>query len=696
MGLRDKMKGPGAREPAKQPAQPRHEPLVEEKPASLRPPAQPLMEPPPSAPVAASPITMVLDDDALLSATPAKPQAPPPRPNGVDLSPGGIAKMLPEALVSAAVSELQSRRISDEDGFMDERDLRALYKAVRDNGLLGQVFARAAEPARAENPTRVENAVRRPPPPPPRRSSMPPRPAPASAREQITGEEATVAAPPESLPHPPQQAVPQPPVAEVAAFMEAQGKDLRLNAAQKLGKAREFYDGRLNELLAQCGGDDERLKKMIIAHQQSATAKKEARQPLTPMEQYILLLTQLSSEIAKLEKKLRSEQEVQELLAKKKSQMPGALPRIPSPDKENKPAAESIRPPAESIRPPPDVGQKAEAAAPASRQPSPDRPSKRPASKDPVPAEKEERNGRMSEPPQSGPANPRKGRGAFARFMLSPITWTTVCVGGFTAAMLATHGFDDMAQFFNTGMARIPAAAPYIRRVWEGWLHLPPLESAAGSEALYYGLTGLGVLGGLYRKYRRVRKKERELTDLGIGEENFQRMRNYVVPILHRIFDEYGEGTYPKKLRTKLIEDPKFFMYMEEIYRNPAKFGYIMKEADVPPKHVAKFHVVFNDAENELVKMRLEDYVKYIDDPGLRLTNLREIYGRDELFRKKLDEIFQKNFADEYVNPKKQTDVAKALGNGDSDKGLPILKKLEMDYLRLTETKEKKDKKERR
>src|SRR5512143_3518823 len=593
MGLRDKMKGPGAREAGKAPARPMREPLVEENPAPVQPPqpqphSERLLEPPSSAPAAAAPITMILDDDALLPASPMRPKAHSRPPGPADISPAGVSRMRPEDLVSAAASELRSRSISDEDGFMDAKDLRALYKAVRDNGLLGQVFAKASEPAPGtENPTRVESPAHkpsRPPPPPPRRPSMPPRPAPASAREQITGEEATVAAPPESLPHPPQAV--QPPAAAISAFLDELDTDVRLNAGQKLDKAKEFYLAQLNGLLAQCGGDEGKLTDMIRAHQRSAGAKKEKRQPLTPTEQYIVDLTRLSSRVADLEKKLKSEQEVQKLLAKKKSAMPGALPKLPSPEKE--------KPPAESLRPPADIGQDA-AAEQAPKQPSPDRPSKRAPSKDPVPAEKAEGNGRKSEPPQNGMPPARKGRGAFARFMLNPITWTTVCVGGFTAAMLATHGFDDIAQFFNLNMARIPAAAPYIRRVWEGWLHLPPLESARGSETLYYGLTGLVMLGGIYRRYRGVRQKERELEDLGIGEEKFQKMRNHVVPILHRVFDEYSEGTYPKKLRTKLIEDPKFFMYMEEIYRNPAKFGYIMKEADVPPKHVAKFHVVFND-----------------------------------------------------------------------------------------------------
>ena len=39
------------------------------------------------------------------------------------------------------------------------------------------------------------------------------------------------------------------------------------------------------------------------------------------------------------------------------------------------------------------------------------------------------------------------------------------------------------------------------------------------------------------------------------------------------------------------------------------------------------------------------------------------------------------------MNERKHTDVAKALGNGDAEIGVSILKKLETDYFRLTEKK---------
>lgn len=461
----------------------------------------------------------------------------------------------------------------------------------------------------------------------------------------------------------------------ISKFLEELKTDLKPTTEQRLQKAREFYGQQLDTLHTIFGGDAAALKNVILAHQQSASEKRKRGEQLNRMEEHIMDLTRLSNRVQELEKQLSEEREFASLQAKKRSNLPdGGLQRIPSPDKDAAPQ------PPQSARPPP---------AAAGRLPSPERP----AAKEAGAKEAEEGAAEKESEAAAAPAEPtpltRKSRGRFARFMLSPVTWTVACVGGFTAAMVLTGGFDELGMFINMQMAKAPLAATYVRRAWEGWLHLPPLESAGGAKVLYYGLTSVGLAAGLWRKRRRVRKMVQEL-EAGIQDkERFMKMRNYVVPILAKIYEDYSEGTFPKKLRTKLIEDSRFFLYMDELYRSPPKFAFIMREAEVPPRQVAKFHVPFGDAENEIIKIRLDDYVHNIDDPGVRQVYLRETYVRDLVFRKKLDEVFATNAAGDYIYTRKQTDVAKALGNGEIEKGVPILKKLEADYIRLRESIEK-------
>ncbi len=661
MGLREKIKGAGSPDSQRPPAPPRQEPLLD---GAAHPQQTESIS-----------VSMVLEEapapqQAPPAPAPKHPQSVQPPIGQPDLSEGGVARMPPAMLLAVAVSELRSRRISDEDGFMDERALRPLYKAVVAKGLVGEVFNGIAQAgARAENPTREENAARqtkRPQPPPvPRRSAPPPRSLRVGS-DAVTGEEATVVS---DAFTPKEDGVPAaalamlPPKGVISAFLESLNHDLKLTTEQRLQKLRDFQDPHLN-VLHQLFGDTEAVKKVILAHQKSALAKRKRGEPLSRMEEHILDVTRLSNYVQKVENDLREEQKHADLRAKKRSNLPGQLQRIPSPDKDPAPPSARQQP----ARPPsPEAGQ--------ARSPSPER------SKQAPPEQKRE----SEVPPEP---ETHKSRGRLARFMLSPVTWTAVCVGGFTAAMYATGGFDELGSFLNIQMARIPAAAPYIRRVWEGWLHLPPLESAAGAKALYYGLTGLGVSMGYWRKRRRVRRMVAEL-ETGIQDhERFRKMRNYVVPILAEIYDNYREGTFPKKLRTKLIEDSRFFLYMDEIICSPAKFDFIMNEAEVPSKQRVRFHIPFGDAENEILKMRLEDYVHNIGDPGLRQTHLQDIYDRDPLFRKKLDEVFVKNAAGDYLNTWKQTKLAEALGSGEKEKGVPILERLKFDYMKLIERKQ--------
>ncbi len=666
MGLREKVDNAGG-VPASQktPAQPRQAPLLDGEAKKVNGRIEP--PPPPAESIPLVSISMEASSSA------AEQQIAGP----IDLSEDAVAKMAPAALLGAAVSELRSRKIADEDGFMDARDLRPLYRAVRDKGLIGEVFGKLNEAAgRAEALTREENVVRAkkpPPPPPPRRSVLPPAPTSKSfGSDRVTGMEATVAS--DEMPsltrrdaQPAGAEALLPPEGLITRFLEELKTDVKPTTEQRYQKATEFHGKQLAILNQIFGsGDPAAVQRVILAHQQSAAAKRKKGEPPSRMERHILELARFSAFVEELEGHLREEGEFANLQAKKRSNVPGALQRIPSPDKEQPAPPQSVRPPVPSGK--------------AGRLPSPER-------AQPAPEEAAKENGRKSEVPPEPETH--KSRGRFARFMLSPVTWTAACVGGFTAAMLATHGFEELGAFINMQMGRIPLAAPYIRRVWETYLHLPPLETAAGAKALYFGLTALALPIGLYRKRKRVRKVVAELESAVQDEERFRKMRNYVVPILAKIYEDYSEGTFPKRLRTQLIEDSRFFLYMDELYRSPPKFAFIMKEAEVPARQVAKFHVPFGDAENEIIKIRLEDYVANINDPGLRQTYLRETYDRDPLFRKKLDEVFSMNAAGEYLYTKKQTDVAKALGNGEIEQGVPILKKLELDYIRLTERKEK-------
>ncbi|MFN7991677.1 MAG: hypothetical protein U0R44_05975 [Candidatus Micrarchaeia archaeon] len=660
--LRDRVKGKaGASKGSDHPPAQKAEPLLE-KPAKAE-----RIDDLAEVPSAVAMFTSVVDEKMIDS---VRESSPAPK-----MPPTDYVHLAPEAVLAIARLECQRRGINDEDSFMFNPDLKELFKAVAKKGVLEQVFSAPRQPPpprpsgappSKDAATKVENIsaprTARPPPPPP--------PSVRVGRDAVSGEEPTMAS--DQIPAkaalqgraglPPRP--PLPAISRIATFLAELDKDKKLDATQLYEKVQERYDEEGRLLLARYGNDMNKLREVLMRTKEKASEKMESNEPLTTEERHILDFIKLNEKLKEFKKKVDGKREVDALLAAKRNSMapagqsPGKAPekspgRIadPSPGKKDPSPGRKSKPPSQ---PPP---LKRDSVAPKSGEPA-------------VASE------RKSSPP---PAVDSKPPSALTRFFLSPSTWAVAGIGAFSAAMYATGGFDDLAHFIGLAANRFPSAGAYLRK-----LHL---DTQGGAQALYFGLSGFSLAVGRLVKFRRIRARVRELEALGIGEENFQKMRDYVVPILYSTLQNYAEGTSPTKLRLKMIEDERFFQYMEEFHKDAKKFMYIMEAARVPRSVVKRFHAIFTAAEAEIVNKRLVGFVKDIDDPELRMQPLREAY-KEEFFMRKLDEVFAKSqMSGEYINKNKQTELASTMGRGDAVEGLRLFKELEKDYIRLTHKK---------
>lgn len=562
-----------------------------------------------------------------------------------------LRELKSELFVSLARDECKKNNVHSMLDFLQHSQLRAIATVAVQRELLDQIFPPAQPPPAPSPPQRIEKSTVRPPRPPP--SSRPPPPSVRAGSDPVSGEEDTVmsspgAPPKRSQPPPPPkkemvQAAPKPQamvLSEIGVEIEKL-KNFEGGTRARRDEAKRVFDFYRNKLIKEYGSE------AVKQYQGSALKKKELiadgqTVDLEPLEQLILDLHSLNEMIAELNVIVAKEDEFHRA---KESARNSSGPAPSAPARQSSPPVPSQR----------------SSSAPSERPPA--------QAQESVDTAQKSSTSELKAPPSW-----------FARIRASPITWIGIGGGWVTWTIYETNGFEKLARLFEES-----GVASYVRGFWEGRLHLPPLDTSAGTQVLYYGLVGISIPIGLFVKYLRVRRQAKKLRKAGLSLDELREIQNYVEPILYEVARDYEPGITPTKLRQRMVEDEKFFIYLDRLSKKHDEFLESMKNARVNDIIVRNFHVTFGAAEAEIIKKRLKGYIENIKNPRLRVMSLEKAYKSDEFFRKKLDETFLKDHKGDYIFSEKILRLAETIAEGDKDRGRKWARELEEDYFLMTQ-----------
>jgi HD-GYP domain-containing protein (c-di-GMP phosphodiesterase class II) len=454
----------------------------------------------------------------------------------------------------------------------------------------------------------------------PNGAKMPSLPPIASMSTRARHDEDKVTSP-ESGAYDPTTAVEYAAVAEDTAaltrFMAELIDDENITSKEKHAKAEERYEKEYRAFVQKHG--KEQANEILS----SAKNKLKSGESLEPEEEFVIKLFELQRLVLKFLKISKSESEARVLQK-----------------------AQAQKPPATHTTGPISFGSDAYEEIDMSEPGVPEAPK---AENEEVVVLSQEQIRAPSEPP---PVVLTQG-GWFGRTFRNPTTWAFISISAYSAAMHITGAWDTICQG--------------VGRIWHSIPHLPNIQLPEHvDKAIWYGaiLLGFGVTELVRR--RAVKKEVLRLERRSMLGKKAQENYSYVAQKLASVRLMTSDLSMQLiHLRAMMVNDENLFDAVDRLYRDELIWTDIMKESRLD--------------DSEIIKKRLAQIVPFIKDNEHRKRKLKELFLTDQLFQRKIQEVFEQTAGGGYVN----RDLREGLTSLKYDN--PIPEEYQREFLRLLE-----------
>lgn len=254
---------------------------------------------------------------------------------------------------------------------------------------------------------------------------------------------------------------------------------------------------------------------------------------------------------------------------------------------------------------------------------------------------------RPSEPPRKS-ETPEPEVSFVRRIISSPMTDAVLIVSVVAAATHATNSFRDLANGFKNLISFIPGSLNWS----DSTERLVAMGSFYGIAAIGFGITEAARRKKLALDAEKIEKMEK-LT------ETQKKAFSYAVGILTNISRETGiPKLQASQLRSQLINDEKFLTAVDLFYPSKVIWADLMNESRLHDAVQAEFGKLKRQAETQVIGKRLDKIFRGKDSIERKRT-FQELYETNEIFRRKMEELFAKDQSGDYINSGLRESVGK-------------------------------------
>lgn len=214
----------------------------------------------------------------------------------------------------------------------------------------------------------------------------------------------------------------------------------------------------------------------------------------------------------------------------------------------------------------------------------------------------------------------------------NPIIFSGLGAAIFSGCLHITNSFNDIAQILPTNI--------------ENWI-----KNLAVIGIWYSAITTIFIATEFLRK-KEVKITQSRLEILGKLDPARKELYDYAVDFFSTVVNESRDlSLQAKKIQSNLSTDDKLIEAVDFFYSEKELWGSIVQDSSISPTIDKLFSTIKMKADVKIVFSRLLT-VSQLKAGNERATKFKILYSTDELFKKRIGEVFGKNKIGQYKNPR--------------------------------------------